>query len=57
MERPSRPFFGLASAVLDIELLLSRRLSAVTKQDRSPAGRKKSQKTQIRASEAADFLS
>ena len=37
-------------AVLDIELLLSQRLSGVTTQDRSRAGRKKRQKTQIRHS-------
>ena len=37
IERPCRPFLGLAVAVLDIELLLSQRLLGVTAQDRSPA--------------------
>ena len=34
IERPCRPFLGLLVAVLDIELLLSQRLSGVTAQDR-----------------------
>src|SRR5262245_37334142 len=55
-ERPLRPFLGLEMAVWDIKLLLSQRLSGVTPQDRSQAGRKKSQKAQIGVSEAAGFF-
>src|SRR3954471_7806942 len=50
IERPCRPFWGAAVAVLDIELLLSQRLSGVTAQDRLMIRRKKPPKAQIRRS-------
>src|SRR6201747_686017 len=39
IERPCRPVWGVLVAVLDIKLLLSRRLSGVTTQDRQRVGR------------------
>src|SRR5215211_1826411 len=56
IERPCRPFFGLATAVLDIKKLLSSGLSAVTTQDRSKTGRKKSRKAQLGGSDGAGPL-
>src|SRR3954464_7739377 len=47
IERPCRPFLGVLVAVLDIELLLSQRLSGVTAEDRCQAGRNNFAKTHL----------
>src|ERR1700755_1832994 len=48
IERPRRPFLGVLVAVLDIELLLSQRLSGVTEEDCRTVGWNEAAKTQIR---------